>query len=95
MQPDPGACCAPPGRYCGGHPLPLCGGQCLGRRFAIVVRTEHDARQELLEKGQRKAVLEYLRLCAKFWSYDRGQIARWTAEINAGKIPEFGANLIY
>jgi hypothetical protein len=51
--------------------------------------------KELLEKGQRQAVLEYLRLCAKFWSYDRGQIARWTAEINAGKTPEFGANLIY
>jgi len=51
--------------------------------------------KELLEKGQRQAVLEYLRLRAKFWSYDRGQIARWTAEINAGKIPEFGANLIY
>jgi hypothetical protein len=51
--------------------------------------------KELLQKGQRQPVLEYLRLCAKFWSYDRGQIARWTAEINAGKIPEFGANLIY
>ncbi len=51
--------------------------------------------KELLERGQRKPVVEYLRLCSKFWSFDRGQIARWTAEINSGKIPEFGANLVY
>ena len=28
--------------------------------------------REMLEKGQRGAVLEYFELCAKFWDYDRG-----------------------
>jgi tetratricopeptide (TPR) repeat protein len=51
--------------------------------------------RELLEKGQRDTVLEYFRLCGKFWSYDRGQLARWTAQVKAGEIPQFGANLVY
>jgi hypothetical protein len=34
-------------------------------------------------------------LCGKFWSYDRGQLARWTAQVKAGGIPEFGTNLVY
>jgi hypothetical protein len=50
---------------------------------------------ELLEKGQRAVVLEYFRLCSKFWSYDRGQLARWTEQVKAGEIPQFGANLVY
>ena len=50
---------------------------------------------ELLEKGQRAVVLEYFRLCSKFWSYDRGQLARWTERVKAGEIPQFGANLVY
>jgi tetratricopeptide (TPR) repeat protein len=51
--------------------------------------------RELLEKGQRDVVLEYFLLCGKFWSYDRGQLARWTAQVKAGGIPEFGTNLVY
>jgi hypothetical protein len=52
--------------------------------------------RELLEKGQRGVVLEYFQLCGKFWSYDpRGQLARWTEQVKAGEIPQFGANLVY
>jgi hypothetical protein len=50
--------------------------------------------RELLEKGQRDVVLEYFQLCGKFWSYDRGQLARWTEQVNAVAIPQFGANLV-
>ncbi len=51
--------------------------------------------RELLEKGQRDIVLEYFRRCSKFWSYDRGQLARWAEQVRAGEIPQFGANLVY
>jgi tetratricopeptide (TPR) repeat protein len=51
--------------------------------------------RELLEKGQRDVVAEYFQLCSRFWSYDRGQLARWTAQVKAGEIPQFGANLVY
>jgi hypothetical protein len=51
--------------------------------------------RELLEKGQLDVVVEYFRLCSKFWSYDRGQLARWTEQVKAGEIPQFFANLVY
>jgi hypothetical protein len=50
--------------------------------------------KELLEKGQRDVVLEYFRRCARFWSFDGGQLKRWTAQVEAGQIPAFGANLV-
>ncbi len=50
---------------------------------------------ELLAKGQRDIVLEYFRLCGNFWSYDRGQLARWTEQVKSGETPQFGANLVY
>jgi len=49
--------------------------------------------KELLEKGERLAVLEYFKLCANFWKSD--QLDAWATEVRAGKIPEFGANLEY
>jgi tetratricopeptide (TPR) repeat protein len=51
--------------------------------------------RELLQKGQRDVVLKYFQLCGKFWSDDRGQLARWTEQVAAGEIPQFGANLVY
>ena len=49
--------------------------------------------KELLEKGERQAVLEYFKLCGTFWK--RGNLEAWTQEVQAGKIPDFGANLVY
>ncbi len=52
--------------------------------------------KELLERNQREPVLDYFQLCARFWTFDaRGLLNRWTSEVKAGRIPEFGANLIY
>jgi hypothetical protein len=51
--------------------------------------------KDLLEKGEREAVLEYFELCRKFWKMDRGQLDAWSQEVKAGKIPDFGANLVY
>ena len=49
--------------------------------------------RELLKKGRKDAVIEYLELCGKFWN--KSKIDQWIAEINEGKIPRFGANLKY
>jgi tetratricopeptide (TPR) repeat protein len=51
--------------------------------------------KDLLQKGEQKVVLEYMELCRKFWSEDYGDLNKWEKEIKAGKIPNFGANLVY
>jgi TonB family protein len=50
---------------------------------------------ELLEKGQRDAVLEYLTLCKKFWTLGSTQLDTRIDAIRTGGKPDFGANLLY
>jgi tetratricopeptide (TPR) repeat protein len=45
--------------------------------------------KELLEKGQREIVLQYLDECANFWKNDHGQLDQWRAVIRGGGIPNF------
>lgn len=53
--------------------------------------------RDLLERGETAVVLEYFDLCSKFWNRDRHleKLAKWTAAVQAGEIPDFGANLLY
>lgn len=51
--------------------------------------------KDLLEKGERQVVLDYFELCQKFWQMDRGTLDMWSQQVNAGEIPNFGANLVY
>lgn len=51
--------------------------------------------KDLLEKGEKKAVLEYFAACKKFWSMGQDKLADWTALTKAGRIPDFGPNLIF
>jgi tetratricopeptide (TPR) repeat protein len=51
--------------------------------------------QDLLEKGERETVLQYFELCRKFWKMDYGKLDQWSREVKSGKIPDFGANLVY
>lgn len=51
--------------------------------------------KELLEKDRREKVLEYLALCGKFWKDDHGRLKTWSAAIQAGNQPDFGANLLF
>lgn len=52
--------------------------------------------KELLEKNQREVVLEYFDLCAKFWKLHRDDtLKNWKSQVEAGKTPDFGANLWY
>lgn len=50
---------------------------------------------ELLEKGQRDAVLEYLTLCKKFWTLGADRLDIWIDAIRTGGKPDFGANLVF
>jgi hypothetical protein len=51
--------------------------------------------RDLLEKNETTVVLQYFALLPKFWKLDFGKVAEWTAQVKAGHIPDFGANLMY
>jgi hypothetical protein len=51
--------------------------------------------KDLLQKGEQQAVLEYFEQCRKFWKMGDKQLDAWAKDIQDGRIPEFGANLIY
>ncbi len=49
--------------------------------------------KELIERGERDAVLEYLDLCAKFWTDEGGRLGQWKEVLRQGGTPNFGPNL--
>jgi len=51
--------------------------------------------KDLLEHGEQETVLRYFDLCRVFWELHGDLLDQWTQEVRAGKVPEFGANLIY
>lgn len=51
--------------------------------------------KDLLDQGERQVVIEYLRLCKNFWTGPNPPVDAWIAEIEAGRKPNFGANLDY
>jgi tetratricopeptide (TPR) repeat protein len=51
--------------------------------------------EELLEKGRKDAVLQYFQLCSGFWKMGKDKLAAWSAAVERGEIPDFGANLYY
>ncbi|NQT11979.1 MAG: RNA polymerase subunit sigma-24, partial [Planctomycetes bacterium] len=51
--------------------------------------------KDLIEKGEREVVLEYFDLCRKFWELHRDRLDEWSQEVKDGKVPDFGANLVY
>lgn len=46
--------------------------------------------KELLEEGQRDAVLQYLENCLSLWPRGENVLEIWIAEIKSGKTPNFG-----
>ena len=48
---------------------------------------------ELIEKGEREAVIEYFDLCAKFWEHQGGRLEQWKEVVRQGGTPNFGMNL--
>lgn len=51
----------------------------------------------LLEIGERQVVIEYFKLCSKFWNSDRAKnkLEKWGVLATAGRILDFGANFRY
>jgi len=49
--------------------------------------------KDLLEKGERQAVLDYFEGCRKFWVNNAGKLDKWSQEVRNGKVPDFGRNL--
>ena len=50
---------------------------------------------DLLEHGEREAVLAYFELCRVFWKMGGSRLDAWKQEVEAGRIPRFGPNLRY
>ena len=51
--------------------------------------------KQLLEQGEKTVVLEYLSECRTFWKMGGANLTAWTATVQAGGVPNFGANLLY
>jgi tetratricopeptide (TPR) repeat protein len=51
--------------------------------------------KELLEKGEKEAVIKYFELCAKFWGMGDGHLEDWSSAVKMGAMPDFGSNLNY
>ena len=51
--------------------------------------------KDLLEKGERQAVLDYFDLIKKIWTTDSGRLEHWKQQVSNGKVPDFGPNLFY
>ena len=48
---------------------------------------------DLLQRGEKDVVLAYFELCSNFWPKDK--LKDWAALVEAGRTPDFGANLVY
>ena len=62
--------------------------------------------KELLEAGEREAVLDYLERCEAFWATGgaitsegpmlaAAALDKWASEVREGRVPDFGPNLVY
>jgi hypothetical protein len=50
--------------------------------------------KDLLEKGEREVVVEYLNLCRYFWKMHDGRLDTWIQQAKKGETPDFGAHLV-
>ena len=50
---------------------------------------------ELLRRGEKNSVLEYLSLCREFWEMGVEHLDYWQRQIQSGLEPDFGPNLRY
>jgi beta-lactamase regulating signal transducer with metallopeptidase domain len=50
--------------------------------------------KELLDRGRKEAVLQFLRKCQKFW-FNKSQSDRWIQQIEQGQTPSFGLTVAW
>jgi hypothetical protein len=48
---------------------------------------------DLLAKGERQVVQDFLEQCRRLWLSNVGQLDKWIEEVKSGKTPDFGPNL--
>ena len=53
--------------------------------------------KELLEKGEKETVIQYINMTKRFWwwIFSLYKTMKWKRQINKGMIPDFGGNLVY
>jgi len=51
--------------------------------------------KELLAEGEVPEVLDYFDQCGAFWKMDFGALDAWRDIVKEGRVPNFGANLLY
>jgi TonB family protein len=49
--------------------------------------------KDLLDKGEKDAVIEYLTLCGNFWTTGAINLSAWSQAIRDGRTPDFGLSL--
>ena len=50
--------------------------------------------KELLERGEKDVVLQYIELCSKFWDTGDAEMRIWKEVIKKGRIPDFKSHLL-
>lgn len=51
--------------------------------------------RDLLQRGETAPVLAYFEQVRRFWKMGGGRLDAWSAAVEAGRIPDFGGNLLY
>lgn len=51
--------------------------------------------RKLIAQGETETVFTYFDECRKFWKLHNGDLDAWKQEVKDGKMPDFGANLVY
>ena len=51
--------------------------------------------KELLQKGEKDAVIDFFRQCSKFWEMGNKQLDDWTVLVQDDRVPDFRMNLNY
>ncbi len=49
--------------------------------------------KDLLDKGEKDAVIEYLTLCGNFWTAGALNLSAWSQAVRDGRAPDFGLSL--
>ena len=51
--------------------------------------------KKLLQKGEKEAVIEYLKLCSSFWEKGEDKLKIWIKGIKQNDTPDFSRSLIF
>jgi hypothetical protein len=73
----------------------LAAGKAPQSSFLTVFGPNMGLARDLLARGRRDAVVQYLEECRGLWTTDRGKLPEWLALVRAGLQPDFGPNVDY